>query len=215
MTIFINFRRVFRTYSTYTTCRSWYLITHFSDTLVMVINCQKRSATVKNGVLGLNLICSRSVLVLNIENFSCSCSVLVWEQEHVREHVPEQYACSFIPCADTGYLKNYGVHMNIYTVWDRWPIVAWRSSSCVSMRFERIWTALNLFRPIYFKLDHVWHSLTHISRTSLLCQIKGQNQWETSTKILNNLLITNCQPTLYVYVWQNIFSPIYFLWSLI
>ena len=38
-----------------------------------------------------------SVLVLDIKNFSCSCSVLVREQEHVREHVPEQNACSFIP----------------------------------------------------------------------------------------------------------------------
>ena len=42
MTIFIDFRRVFRPYSTNTTCLSWYLVTHISDTLVMVINCQKK-----------------------------------------------------------------------------------------------------------------------------------------------------------------------------
>ena len=51
----------------------------------------------KNSVLDFNVFCSRSVLVLNVKNFSCSCSVLVREQEQVREHVLEQLACSFIP----------------------------------------------------------------------------------------------------------------------
>ena len=64
---------------------------------------------IKNSVLDLNLFCSRSVLVLDIKNFSCSCSVLVPEQEHVREHVPEQYACSFIPVMEelTLLTENY------------------------------------------------------------------------------------------------------------
>ena len=44
-----------------------------------------------------SLFCSRSVLVLNVKNFSCSCSVRVREQEQVREHVLEQPAYSFIP----------------------------------------------------------------------------------------------------------------------
>ena len=51
----------------------------------------------KNSVLDFNVFYSRSVLVLNVKNFSCSCSVLVREQEQVREHVLEQLACSFIP----------------------------------------------------------------------------------------------------------------------
>ena len=60
---------------------------------------------IKNSVLDLNLFCSRSVLVLNIKTFSCSCSVLVREQEHVREHVPEQDACSFIPARSSKIFK--------------------------------------------------------------------------------------------------------------
>ena len=55
----------------------------------------------KNSVLDFNVFCSRSVLVLNVKNFSCSCSVLVREQEHVREHVLEQLACSFIPVQES------------------------------------------------------------------------------------------------------------------
>ena len=51
----------------------------------------------KNSVLDFDVFCSRSVLVLNFKNFLCSCSVLVREQEQVREHVLEQLACSFIP----------------------------------------------------------------------------------------------------------------------
>ena len=51
----------------------------------------------KNSVLDFDVFCSRSVLVLNLKNFLCSCSVLVREQEQVREHVLEQLACSFIP----------------------------------------------------------------------------------------------------------------------
>ena len=67
----------------------------------------------KNSVLDFNVFCSRSVLVLNVKNFSCSCSVLVREQEQVREHVLEQLACSFIPAGrvkleDTGRLRSLG-----------------------------------------------------------------------------------------------------------
>ena len=40
---------------------------------------------------------SRSVLVRENQKQFCSCSVLVLEQEQVREHVLEQLACSFIP----------------------------------------------------------------------------------------------------------------------
>ena len=54
----------------------------------------------KNSVLDFDVFCSRSVLVLNFKNFLCSCSVLVREQEQVREHVLEQLACSFIPGRD-------------------------------------------------------------------------------------------------------------------
>ena len=40
---------------------------------------------------------SRSVLVRENQKQFCSCSVLVLEQEQVREHVLEQFACYFIP----------------------------------------------------------------------------------------------------------------------
>ena len=43
---------------------------------------------------------SRSVLVRENQKQFCSCSVLVLEQEQVREHVLEQLACSFIPAWD-------------------------------------------------------------------------------------------------------------------
>ena len=60
----------------------------------------------KNSVLDFNVFCSRSVLVLNVKNFSCSCSVLVREQEQVREHVLEQLACSFIPGDNPRYSRS-------------------------------------------------------------------------------------------------------------
>ena len=63
----------------------------------------------KNSVLDFNVFCSRSVLVLNVKNFSCSCSVLVREQEQVREHVLEQLACSFIPDVHHEHEKIYSL----------------------------------------------------------------------------------------------------------
>ena len=65
----------------------------------------------KNSVLDFNVFCSRSVLVLNVKIFSCSCSVLVREQEQVREHVLEQLACSFIPDSDC---ISYTIYIMVY-----------------------------------------------------------------------------------------------------
>ena len=67
---------------------------------------EKYFSDAKNSVLDFDVFCSRSVLVLNFKILLCSCSVLVREQEQVREHVLEQLACSFIPGVQHAVLTN-------------------------------------------------------------------------------------------------------------
>ena len=106
---------------------------------------------IKNSVLDLILFCSRSVLVLNIKTFSCSCSVLVREQEHVREHVPEQYACSFIPVSN---IECMFVHYTIFVSKCRWII--WDDVSNVCLQYTTLFFC-QYFGNYYLLLVQLGH----------------------------------------------------------